>query len=728
MQTLTLFFQRWWILFLRMHVRLGIFVRRLQFNLILALSSILAFASFSMMIYTDQEFVEDIAIMIDEKIDAHSEVTTQKILKFIENLEGVEKSCALLLQGGSARTLEKRERLFMNLFERCPQISSISVIDAQGESARLTYRQYGSQSLILSNAPFVREYCQKGVCKTVSLTEQGSVLSQKTVSSLVYDDPRLLGWYLQAKELQKPFLHDLSVLNDQSIGIKIVAPFFAEKSQKFLGAIALEVPILSFSSLLEVQSLSKMGVSCIADMDGQILAHPNLSQTFKLGLQGLVTKSIFDLSSDLFRKGFKHFQKTGKQRLIYQKDQSLFYDTLLVIPLKKIAGQDSIWAKQTLVMSFMGDYLSAPIQQARQDMFFFSWIIIIISITIVLTLSKALTQPIIRIAGYLKQLQNMDFSIRFDHNMYFYELFQTVEGLKGLTTTLQAFSRFVPKSLVKQLFFLKQESVLGGDRKTLTILFSDIQNFTSITEKLDGETLMRHLSDYFDALTRVIQERHGTIDKYIGDAIMAFWGAPLMDPKQAVRACQAALLCQRRLQILNPNWEAAGKPALVSRFGINTGEVIVGNIGSYDRFQYTVLGDDVNLAARLEGLNKFYGTRILISASTYGEVKDRFIIRPVDKVIVKGKQDGKCIYELLGELGDTAGDDGSLLIDLALRTEEAFNFYQDRQWGAALRRYQYIARDFNGDPLSQVFIKRCINFLKTPPDPEWDGSYQMTEK
>ncbi len=220
-------------------------------------------------------------------------------------------------------------------------------------------------------------------------------------------------------------------------------------------------------------------------------------------------------------------------------------------------------------------------------------------------------------------------------------------AIDHMKTGLRSFGKFVPKQLVRSLMASGQEARLGGERRELTICFSDIKDFTSVSEKMAPEELVKHLGDYLDLVSKTIQSNRGTIDKYIGDAVMAFWNAPTATDDHAYLACCAALQNQAALRDARREWQRLGKPVFITRIGIHTGEAIVGNVGSELFMNYTAIGDSVNLASRLEGLNKTYETEILISESTYEKVKDRIVARPVDRVTVKGKTQPVEVYELV---------------------------------------------------------------------------------
>jgi adenylate cyclase len=265
---------------------------------------------------------------------------------------------------------------------------------------------------------------------------------------------------------------------------------------------------------------------------------------------------------------------------------------------------------------------------------------------------------------------------------------------------------------------------LGGDQREMTVMFSDLRGFTSFSEKLDPETLVQLLNEYLTIMSDVIFKHDGTIDKYMGDAIMAFWGAPEHQPDHASLACRAALDMVEALEQLNAKWADEGRPPLAMGIGINTGVMKVGNMGSNSRFDYTVLGDSVNLASRLEGLNKEYGTTLIVSRSTLDETGGVFHDRFLDLVAVKGKKEPVEVFEILDAErlpGIHAGP--------ALRAyDEGIELYRERDWLGAAAKFQEALRLSPDDGPAAVYLKRCEELMHDPPPVDWDGVYVMTRK
>ncbi len=286
-----------------------------------------------------------------------------------------------------------------------------------------------------------------------------------------------------------------------------------------------------------------------------------------------------------------------------------------------------------------------------------------------------------------------------------------------------AFSQYVPSQVVSQMLKHPDKLKLGGEKRDLTVLFSDIRGFTSLSEATSPEIMVSLLNEYLTVMTGIVFKHQGTLDKYMGDAIMAFYGAPISQEDHPERACQTALEMLDALAQLNEKWVMQGKPALDVGIGINTGYMMVGNMGSRQRFDYTVVGDAVNLGARLEGANKSYGTNILIGEATYIRIKDRFTCLEVDLVRVKGKNLPIRIYELLahGPVDPALGQSIKMF-------HEALELYRSRRWDEAGRMFANILQNTPRLRVAEVYVKRCKYLRQKPPGQHWDGVFIMDAK
>lgn len=304
-------------------------------------------------------------------------------------------------------------------------------------------------------------------------------------------------------------------------------------------------------------------------------------------------------------------------------------------------------------------------------------------------------------------------------------VYQFLEERKEKAMIRNMFSHYVPKKVVSELIKKPELLRLGGEERFMTVMFSDVAGFTSISEKMTPTELINLLNEYLTVMTNIILKYDGIVDKYEGDAIMAEFGAPIHYQDHAKKACRAALEMQKKLGELRTKWKAEEKPQLKARIGINSGQMVVGNMGSDDVFDYTVLGDAVNLSSRLESANKFYGTYIMISGRTVQELDESFVLRELDIIKVKGKTEPIKVYELL------AGDEKDLpesTKNLLKLYQQGLKKYKMREWQESMK-YLEKALELNKDDIpTQIYIERCKELIKNPPPNDWDGVLTLTEK
>jgi len=288
-----------------------------------------------------------------------------------------------------------------------------------------------------------------------------------------------------------------------------------------------------------------------------------------------------------------------------------------------------------------------------------------------------------------------------------------------------AFQQYVPAKVIQELMENPEKLTLGGEERVMSVLFTDVANFTTISESLTPRELVKLINEYLSEMTEIVLRHDGIIDKYEGDAIMAEFGAPIFYKDHAMKACHAALEMQAHLKELSRAWRRAGRPVLTCRAGINTGNMIVGNMGSQKVFDYTVLGDEVNLASRLEGANKPFGTKIMISDATYNEVKNGLVTRPLDRIVVKGKSKPVKVHEVIAKKGDKLANLLETILPLYIN---GIRFYEDREWERAESVFRKCLRLMPDDGPSRLYLKRVQEFIENPPPPDWDGVYQLKSK
>ena len=297
------------------------------------------------------------------------------------------------------------------------------------------------------------------------------------------------------------------------------------------------------------------------------------------------------------------------------------------------------------------------------------------------------------------------------------------------------FGTYISPELIEQMVEDKEEPKLGGDEAFHTAFFTDVQDFSTFSEQLTATDLVELLNVYLTDMTTILLNNKGTLDKYIGDAIVAFYGAPVPIKDHAYKACKTALEMQERLELLRKEWSNEGErwPEIVhsmqNRIGIHSGPMVTGNMGSEQRMNYTMMGDAVNLAARLESSCKFYGIYTQISEDTYAEVKDKVVVREMDRIIVKGRNKPVTTYELIS----LSGKQPDYMKELLPGFREALELYRSREWKKAgalfssLEKYEKMVPGRSTNPC-RIYSERCLKYGKVPPPEDWGGVTKLTSK
>jgi len=302
--------------------------------------------------------------------------------------------------------------------------------------------------------------------------------------------------------------------------------------------------------------------------------------------------------------------------------------------------------------------------------------------------------------------------------------YQYVQEQKSKKFIRSAFSRYLSPKVVEQIVQNPELLNLGGEKRIMTAFFSDVAGFTTISEKLPPSRLVTLLNEYLSEMSRIINDLDGTVDKYEGDAIIAFWGAPLPMDRHAEMTVLAAVLQQRKLAQMRREWREEGRDELVVRMGINTGPMVVGNMGSRERMDYTMMGDSVNLAARLEGANKYYGSYIMASEFTYELVKDRFFCREVDMVRVQGKDTPIRLYEVIEEM-DRITERQRRFVGMFALALATFRLMEFEKAAELFERCDKM--NPGGDVACKLYYKRCAQLIEAPPPDDWDRVYDIAK-
>ena len=354
---------------------------------------------------------------------------------------------------------------------------------------------------------------------------------------------------------------------------------------------------------------------------------------------------------------------------------------------------------QILTITPLSDF-TGPFQANNNRLVVFGLLAVALQIVIIYFLTSVISAPLEKLAFNVGRIQDLGTEQLPSVTSPIHEISVLSKAIDTLDVAVKSFSAFVPIGLVTQLLQSEQKLELGGHSRFLTIFFSDLEAFSTLSEQVPSQELLLRVSAYLELVTKTVNQELGTIDKFIGDGVMAFWGAPALLEDHAWRACVAALRIQRGIDALNERWRADGTKPFKIRIGIHSDAVMVGNIGSKERMSYTVMGDGVNIASRLEGINKEFGTRTCISHSVFKEAGERLCVRPIDDVTVKGRRSKIPIYELLGVFGadDPELEPDAATLELCKMTRLAYEALIREDYALAARRYREILDSISRRP------------------------------
>ncbi|MGZ3607985.1 MAG: adenylate/guanylate cyclase domain-containing protein, partial [Syntrophales bacterium] len=546
----------------------------------------------------------------------------------------------------------------------------------------------------------------------------------------------LPSWYIKAKEAGRPVWTDARTIRlgaEAFPGITYAAPFY-DKDGKLLGVSTIDFNITAISEFLAKNKVGKAGFAFIIEkpVDGEphviaypkpeILTHAVTDSRGRTQYEFVPTGSLSDDRVIRFMEKFsqvslKHPGAT-LQTFDFTSEGTDYFGSYHLMTGKELPG----WS---IALVLPRDEIMGPVKRNNRQTFIIGLVSFFLILIASAWISIRISNPLGKIAHETEAIGQFELEAQPLGHSIFKEVDQLMVATQNMKTGLRSFQKYVPADLVREIMASGQETELGGRRETLTIFFSDIKGFTSISEVLSPESLVEQMAEYLQAMSNEIRkDPPGTVDKFIGDSIMAFWGAPMPNPDHAPSACRAALLCQERLGQLREKWTQEGKPLFFQRIGIYTGEVIVGNIGSESRMNYTVIGDTVNIASRLEGLNKYYGTPIIIGHNTCELVKEEFVVRPLDLVSVVGSTKGIKIYELLGEKKNT-DEQKARVAELCATGLELF---LNRRWNEAMESYKKVLELSPGDQPALMMLERCRLHLENPPPDDWTGIHRIESK
>jgi adenylate cyclase len=508
-------------------------------------------------------------------------------------------------------------------------------------------------------------------------------------------------WYKAALATNGPVWSPFYQFATDAIGITCSRQFTAPGATTPTGVFHVDIELKGIATFLASLHVGKHGAVFLVDGDGRRIVTPP-------GDDVAAAAEAIDAAAP------QHATATLADPAVIRVGHRLYEVTFERVPTE--GGLDlRIGVVVNLRDISRGSYQHATIAAAV------ALVALLLAVLCGRSLSSRIANPIVTIARDLAKIGAFEISRDPAPQSFIREVSELGASVDRMKASLRSFAHYVPTDLVRRLLAHGEEAELGGETRRLTIYFSDIANFTTISEGIDPDRLVDAVGRYLELMTGTITRCGGTVDKFIGDGIMAFFNAPeeVPDPRLA---CLAALEGQRLLAEMAAA-TPRGEPVFHTRIGLGLGEVLVGNVGTPERFAYTLLGDEVNLASRLEGLNKLYGTAIIASSAVMDEAGDGFEWRRLDRVAVKGRRQGTLICELLGPKSEVAAD------ILAARDayERALDAYLARQFDRAGDLFDEAVRLRPGD-LAATMMRERVHALADNPPLAWDGVHVMEEK
>jgi adenylate cyclase len=572
------------------------------------------------------------------------------------------------------------------------------------QSRRVNSREK-SRSFNISEEARFSDRTIKGAASAVNLIEhnvfrdlQRNYLGEHSVETKY--DPRTRGWYKNAIDANNLITTDPYVFASLGqIGYTVAAPFFQDGLPE--GVVALDITLDVLSAELSERKLSTGTQTYLLTQSGLVVASSEGAFARIIKGSELELPHISSLKDALPGIAFSD-RPIGQDKtyVVYYEGEEFL---ATISSLKAETGKE--W--QIFTVTPLNDFVRL-FDKHNMQLLALGICSIFLQLLIVLALSGRMARPLEQLAVQVAQIQSFKNKRSERVRTSVKEIASLSSAVHTLGTAISSFSSYVPTDLVEKLVESNQEIKLGGRTQFLTVFFCDIEGFSTLSEETPSPDLMKRLSNYFQITTEAIETEKGTTDKFIGDGVMAFWGAPVHVEEHAWHACVASVRVQRRMDELNTEWSLENKPALNVRIGLHSDAVLVGNIGSELRLNYTVMGDGVNIAARLEGTNKDYNTKICISHSVFREAGDRLCTRPIEDVTVKGRRSKIPVYELLGVFGtddpSLAPSEGDIL--LARRTEEAYSALRKGSFENARRLYQAIIEDYPNDGVASAVLKK----------------------
>ncbi len=597
-------------------------------------------------------------------VELNGTMITNDIDNYLKPAQVSELLDDLFTKGSLSMENPEHLGIFMEgILKSYPYMTSIYMVDNHGNFAQETHVLPGNTYTRkqITNRPVGTEYIsyflqmkneqhpqhqETWIYKDVD----GKVLSTQQLSEGDGYNPYQRPWYMGAEKANtKYWLNAYKFFGQKDVGLTVSYNIF-DKNNKHIGVIATDYPVTALANFLDntasfktsdTKRPSKNAIRFIITAEDQLLVSSSNYHSNNLSNTNTSLENITQLRDQRINQAYRYFLQHQKNTFEFSYHGIRY---LAFFKYFSYGGANKPWVMGMLAP--LQDFM-APLQKAKNIASLISFVILLIGVLLIVFISRNISLPIVRLAREMDDIKNLKLDNVINLKTNIEENRTILNALNAMRASLKSFSSYVPKDLVAELINQGEMAKLGFKKRQLTVLFTDITGFSNISETISPEELTHLLTEYLQALSDIIKAHRGTVDKYTGDGLMAFWGAPSNDPEQARNACKASLLCQQKIHQLNTEWQSQGKPAFFTRMGIDMGTTLVGNLGSNERMNYTAIGETVNLAAYLESLNKQYHTEIIVSDAIYQQCLGEFSFAPLGSITAKGSERIVNLYELL---------------------------------------------------------------------------------
>jgi adenylate cyclase len=705
----------------------------LQVNIVTAFATLLTIIVTTLVVFTYNKNEAAVLDLVERFVGRTADSGISSVVALLDPVAAHVKATAELaaMDEGKARDGSLFPYM-MSLLDSSPQLQSVYLaFEADGRFLQAFPIPPGTLKFGANNSapPFNAQFALRVIDRAggrysdvwTYVTRDGKVLGSETSNSLLYD-ARDRGWYKDVAARRDLVWTDLVVYTStKQPGIAAAFPIIA-RDGRFVGAVAANITTQQMSEFLARLDLGGSGIGLIVDEQDQIIAFPDASRAIRQDGLKLSLVKAEGLGEPKISDAFAAFRASPSKLVHFISGGRRHLASFSGLP-------DDFGKKWLLAIIVLEDDFVGTLKENTRDIVAVGVGLMVLGMVGLAILSSWISRPLTRLGEEIRKIQKFDLSSPIVMSARVVEVGNLINSLNMMKRALRTFGMFVPRDLVRELVASGRPIELGGQHRNLTVMFTDVADFTGLSERMEAGELLLHVSRHLAAISECVGDQDGTVDKYIGDAVMAFWGAPNPQEDHALRACLAVLTAKRRQEMLNAEWSEAGLPTMFVRFGLHTADVIVGNIGSTQRMSYTAVGDGVNVASRLEGVNKIYGTQICISEAVLQAAGDSLLVRSLDRVAVKGRKAGEKIYELVGlrqgpaELLATAEQ-----VELCRLTEAAFAAYGNRDWTLAIELYRQVAELAPDDKIPGIFIERCTQYRVNPPGADWAGIHTLKTK